>query len=108
MGKAEFGTVRVDDEVLLRKGEEAWQQLKNCYDTLDRIQASVEAGSSFWMGQAGDLYREVLKKQIQSVKAALEELAQYPRELLAYAGLYSETISQSNSLAESILSLQLF
>lgn len=54
------------------------------------------------------MYREVLKNQIESVKAALEEMAQYPKELLAYAGLYSETMSQSNSLAESIISLQLF
>lgn len=108
MEKAEIGIVRVDNEVLLKTGEEAWQQLKTCYDALERIQTSVEASGSFWIGQAGDLYREVLKNQIESVKAALEEMAQYPKELLAYAGLYSETMSQSNSLAESIISLQLF
>ena len=54
------------------------------------------------------MYREVLKKQMQIVEGALEEYAEYPKELLAYAGIYSETIANTEELAQSVSDLKMF
>ena len=50
----------------------------------------------------------VVERQMQTVDEALAVYAEYPKELLAYAGVYSETIARTEQLAESVSDLQMF
>ena len=105
---ADFGNVKVDTEELLAKADKSWLQIRSYQDCLNKIRQEVDGSASYWQGKAGDMYREVLKKQMQIVEGALEEYAEYPKELLAYAGIYSETIANTEELAQSVSDLKMF
>lgn len=104
----EFGNVKVNTEMLRAKGEDAWLKIRQYREALSQIRTAVEGTGAFWQGKAADLYRDVLKRQMQTVDEALEAYAEYPKELLAYAGIYSETIARTEQLAESVSDLQMF
>ena len=103
-----YGKVKVDVEELKMKGEDAWKKIKQYKEALEQITTVVEGGNSYWKGQAADMYREVLRKQMQTADEALKAYEEYPKELLDYAGIYSNTIMATEELAESISDLKLF
>ena len=103
----EFGNVKVDAEMLRAKGEDAWQKVRQYREMLAQIRTAVDGTGSFWHGKAADLYRDVLKRQMQTVDEALAVYAEYPKELLAYAGVYSETIARTEQVAGSVSGLQM-
>lgn len=104
----DFGTVRVDAGVLQTKGEEAYQKIQAYSTALERINSLIKDSGRFWKGEAGSLYRASMQNQIANAMEILQEFAEYPKELLQYAGIYSETISRTEALAESVETLQLF
>lgn len=103
-----FEKVKVDANILKAKGEDAFLKLQEYRTLLEGVQKAVADSESFWQGQAGELYRDVLQSQMKQVMKALETYADYPRQLFNYAGIYSETINRANRLAESVQSLELF
>lgn len=103
-----FGTVKVNTEVLQTKGEEAYAKLRAYQTALEQIQGMMSKSSGYWVGKAGDLYREVIQSQLKTAADALAVFADYPKELLEYAGVYSETISRTEAIAESLEGLDLF
>lgn len=105
---ADFGTVKVDTSVLQAKGEDAYQKLQNYQAALERIQALIMESSSFWIGQAGELYRSSMQNQIKQAMETVQVFLEYPKELLEYAGIYSETIRRTEELAQSVGTLDMF
>lgn len=103
-----FGKVKVNTEDLKTKGEEAWQRIREYQAVLEQMEQAVNASSAYWVGKAGDTYRKVLKLQMQKVQEILEAYSVYPKELLEYAGIYSETIAQTESAADSVETLNMF
>ena len=103
-----FGTVKVNTEELKTKGEDAWQKIREYQAVLEQMEQAVNASSAYWSGKAGDTYSKVLKLQMQEVQEALEAYSSYPKELLEYAGIYSEVIAQTESAADSVLTLDMF
>lgn len=106
--EADFGTVKVDAEILRAKGEEAFVKLQTYQGGLEQIHSLIQDSGRFWGGKAGDLYRLSMQNQITNAMEILQEFSEYPKDLLGYAGIYSETISRTEALAESIDTLQLF
>lgn len=99
---AGYGVVKVDSAELKAKAEDAYQKIRQYQETVEQMSSLVSASSSYWGGEAGEMYREVLRLQINTAKELLETYKNYPKELLEYAGIYSEVIAQTESLAESI------
>lgn len=97
-----FGTVKVNSEELKAKAEDAYVKIGQYKETLEQVTSTIAASSSYWTGSAGDLFREALSLQISEMQEALEEYRKYPKELLQYAGIYSEVIMQTESLAEAV------
>lgn len=106
--EVDFGTVKVDAAILQEKGEEAFLKLQTYQRELEQIHSVIQDSGRFWIGKAGDLYRASMQNQVANAMEILQEFSEYPKELLRYAGIYSETISQTEALAESIETLQLF
>lgn len=100
-----FGTVKVNTEELKTKGEDAWQKIREYQAVLEQMEQAVNASSAYWSGKAGDTYRKVLKLQMQEVQ---EAYSSYPKELLEYAGIYSEVVAQTESAADSVQTLDMF
>lgn len=105
---SDFGTVKVDVAVLQAKGEEAFLKLQAYQNGLEKINSLIQDSERFWEGEAGNLYRASMQNQIADAMEILQEFMAYPKELLRYAGIYSETISQTEAIAESVETLQLF
>lgn len=106
--EADFGTVKVDAAILQEKAEEAFAKIQVYQSGLEQIRSLIQGSAGFWAGQAGDLYRESMQNQISNAMEILQEFSEYPKDLLNYAGIYSETISKTESIAASIETLQLF
>lgn len=103
-----FGTVRVNSEELKAKAEDAYMKINQYQETLEQMSSAVTASSAYWTGRGGDMFREVLKNQMSIIEGILEAYKEYPKELLEYAGIYSEVISQTESLAESVKDFNMF
>lgn len=103
-----FGTVKVDDAQLKSKAEDAFTKIQGYQRAVESIFSIVTASASHWEGRAGDLYRDILKAQKSEIGDVLTEYANYPKELLAYAGIYSEVIVNTEQKAEEIEALKMF
>jgi uncharacterized protein YukE len=103
-----FGMIKVDAAVLKSKAEDAYVKIQNYREAVEQIAATVSASSGYWEGQAGNLYRDIMRLQVKAIENTLTEYANYPKELLEYAGIYSSTISQTNAKAEEIESVDMF
>ncbi len=96
------GTILVSPQELQEKAELAYGRIADCSSALDKISRTLAASDSYWQGDAGDAARLVCNAVVQDARDALEELKGYPKDLLAYQGLYSEVIFRTESLANAV------
>lgn len=104
---AEYGNLKVDTAELKLKAEEAHKNIQKYREALNNISTAVKASESFWVGEAGDLYRSILETQMELIKEAFEIYSEYPKDLLEFAGIYSEVILETTNKAEEIESFKM-
>lgn len=100
MAISDFGTISVDPEVLRETAEAAFRQIEAYRRGLESLSKLIESSGDFWTGEAGDAYRQVFRTELALVEEKLDVYAAYPRELLAYAGVYSKAIEEAKGHAE--------
>ena len=96
------GTISADPAVLIETAETAYRQIAAYRQGLDTVAKLIESGEGFWVGEAGDAFRQVFGAELAKVANTLDEYAAYPAELLAYAGLYSESMAKASGYADSV------
>ncbi|MBQ9058009.1 MAG: hypothetical protein IJ125_02365 [Atopobiaceae bacterium] len=101
------GMVLVTPSELQAAAEKAHARITDCDAMLERINSIVSASESFWLGQGGEAAREACSGAIKSARVALEDFREYPKDLLAYQGLYSEVIAQTEARAKEITEFNL-
>ncbi len=98
----DFGRVTADPEVLRGAAEEASSRIAAYRSSVGAVARLVDSSSGFWKGEAAEAYRSVFANELAKAYQALDEFAQYPVDLLSYAGVYSEAISQAQSIVQEI------
>ena len=76
-----FGTIKVDAAVLKSKAEDAYVKIQNYREAVEQIATTVSASSGYWEGQAGNLYRDIMRLQVKAIENTLTEYANYPKEM---------------------------
>ena len=102
MAIGEFDTISVDPDVLRETAEAAFRQIGNYRQGLEAISKVVESSADFWTGEAGDAYRQVFRAELSKIEEVLDDYAAYPRDLLAYAQVYSEAIAKAEGHAADV------
>lgn len=103
----EYGSVKVNSDELKAKAEDAFKKITKYQNSLQEISATVAASESYWDGQAADAYRNILKSQMKIIEDVLTQYAEYPKTLLEFAGIYSETITKAETQVEELQTLEL-
>lgn len=106
-GTMSFGTVKVETNVLKEKAEDAYTKIKNLESILNEMQQEVKSSNGYWIGEAGEAFRTSFLTKKQELDDVLASFQDYPKQLLNYAGLYSETISAAESTVDSINDLNM-
>ena len=100
-------TVAADPTVMVATAEGAHKQIQAYRAALDEIARLIDSSKSFWVGEAGDAYRQVLAKELAQVQATLDLYAAYPGELLEFAGLYSASIAKAEEHVNATSTFQM-
>lgn len=101
------GTILVDLQELQEKAELAHRRISDCDAALERIGRTLASTDSFWRGAAATSARDKCDAAVSSSRKALDDFKEYPKELLAYQGLYSEVIAQTEAKAAGISEYEL-
>lgn len=94
--------IKVDPAVLVSKAEAvsgSIGSMEQYYSELERI---VSRTSYYWIGEAGDMHRNIYKEQKAQVEEMLKRMREHPADLTAIAQTYENVESQLQSLAAEL------
>uniref|UniRef100_I5AXE7 ESAT-6-like protein n=1 Tax=Eubacterium cellulosolvens (strain ATCC 43171 / JCM 9499 / 6) TaxID=633697 RepID=I5AXE7_EUBC6 len=107
-GSGFFGTVKVDNDVLKAKADEASSRIRDCRAAMEAMENELNKCGSSWTGEGNEAFRQTFSRVKKNVEDALAEYERYPEDLLTYVGIYQEKISSTKAKAEAINDLKLF
>jgi len=100
-------TVKVESAVLRAAADNVSTLARALGDDFDRLQDLVRLTNRYWLGAAGDQYRQEFAEEKKQTDEILTLLREYPKDLLTMAGLYEEAertnIQTSSALPSDIL-----
>lgn len=86
---------RVSTDVLKSRADDARQKIAAMQQNLETITELVTDTSSYWMGDAGDLFRIIFREQQEEMAEMIQRLNKYPDDLLQMAGVYEKGESEA-------------
>lgn len=92
---------RVDIPALRDAAAQGRQTVSSFRSTLDKMEQAMNASDSFWEGDAAELYRNVFRREMSSLRQAFEEFAAYPNDLDGYADTYENVEHRAENIASS-------
>lgn len=94
--------IKVETSVLKSTAGEVQSLTRTLQEDFDSLQTQVRQTSRYWIGLAGDQYRQEFDAQKQETSEILNILNKYPEDLLTMAGIY-DTSEQVNVESASAL-----
>ena len=93
MSVESLGTVqlRVRPEVLISQAEKVREHLSRMTARFDELERIINRSSHFWLGEGGEVYREIYRENSVPVREMLRRLREYPDDLLKISGNYTRT-----------------
>ncbi len=95
--------LRVTPEVLRQKAGEFTDIIKDIQQHFNRAEEIAARTKGYWQGEAGTRDRESYVSYQEDIQYIIRRLEEHPADLLAMAGIYSET---EQSVAETNARLQ--
>lgn len=99
--------IKVTPEVLEKKAQEvtaAINQMERCFD---QVQNLVARTRYYWVGQAGEIHRELVTEKKEDMEQIIKRLKDHPDNLRKIAGTYrvteSEQAEQSMAMSSNLI-----
>lgn len=73
--------------------------MQTCFDELEQI---INRTSYYWIGEAGDMHRNMYKEQKDSIIEMMKRLSEHPRDLVTIAYQYETTEQEVTAIGESL------
>ncbi|MCQ2498904.1 MAG: WXG100 family type VII secretion target [Lachnospiraceae bacterium] len=73
--------------------------MQTCFDELEQI---INRTGYYWIGNAGDMHRQMYMKQKDAVVEMMRRLSEHPRDLLTIAGQYEVVEQEVRAIGESL------
>ena len=96
------GSARVETEAIRTCAASGKNTLEQIEELIQSMVSYVTASEAYWRGTTGDFFREGFVGGMKALSHDLQNLAPYTRELIAYADMYDEVITETNVIAEGI------
>lgn len=94
--------IKVDPAVLVSKAEAVSGSIRSMEQYYSELERIVSRTSYYWIGEAGDMHRNIYKEQKAQVEEMLKRLREHPADLTAIAQTYENVESQLQSLAAEL------
>ncbi len=101
------GYIKVDTAVLLAKADTVANLISRVRDNFSELHDTVTNTNSYWIGEAGDAYREKYISKQSTFEEAIRRLNENVTDLRTMAGAYAtgeqQALSEAESLIESVI-----
>lgn len=94
--------IKVDTAALVSKAEAVSGSIRSMEQYYGELERIVSRTSYYWIGEVGDMHRNVYKEQKAQVEEMLNRLKEHPVDLVAIAQTYENVESQLQSLAAEL------
>lgn len=85
--------VKVDSREMRDAANEVKRLAQNLAEDFDDMQTRVQRTTAYWIGEAGDHYRQEFLARREETEQILNYLYKYPTDLLTMAQIYEDTES---------------
>ena len=98
MSQTAIGTVevKVETSVMKRQAYEVERLAADLQQRFESIERYVKATRDHWIGEAGDMHRQLYESQKEELSDALARLKEHPKDLMIMAGIYEEAEAKNN------------
>ena len=93
---------RVSTDILKSRADDARGKISNMQQNFESIADLITETSSYWMGDAGDLFRTVFNSQREEMTTIINRLNEFPDDLLQMAGIYEEGEAEASAITEQL------
>ncbi|MCD7884785.1 MAG: WXG100 family type VII secretion target [Lachnospiraceae bacterium] len=94
--------LKVEPNTLVRMAEDIESQLTDVQTQFSEVESAINATRSYWEGDASDAHKSQYDSLKDEISETIARLKNHPTNLLKMAGLYTETESELEALAESL------
>lgn len=94
--------IKVTPEELIRKAGELQGKITKIQKEFDSLEQNVNHTVSYWIGEAGDTYRNKYKEFKPGVQEIIRRLEEHVQDLNAMAGVYQKTESEVKEVIEEL------
>lgn len=95
-------TLKVTPEDLQAKASSVAKKLGDMQKTWESMNTTILATDSFWIGEAGNLHRDMYKKQQENIETIMRRLNEHPKDLNDIAATYLGVEKAVQEIAQSL------
>lgn len=92
----------VTPDVLIAKADLVAEGLKKMQENLDTIDQIVSRTSGYWIGEAGNLHRQMYQDEKEDIATIMKRLNEHPVDLRAIAQNYLDAEQTVEEIANSL------
>lgn len=83
-------SLRVTPEILTSKSNEVAQKVNSMRRYMEELRSTIDKTRGYWVGEAGDIHRQMYYALEQDTEEILKRLAEHPVDLVEIAQKYSD------------------
>lgn len=95
-------TLKVTPEVLQAKAVSTAKKLGDMQRIWESMNAAILSTEHFWIGEAGNLHRDMYKKQQENIEVIMRRLNEHPGDLNEIAATYLGVEKEVQEIAQSL------
>ena len=94
--------IKVNSAVLNAKAQNVSNSIKNMSNCFDQLETIINRTSYYWIGEAGDMHRNIYKEQKSQIDEMMKRLKEHPADLITIARTYESAESEVQSMASEL------
>lgn len=94
--------VKVNPAVLYEKAQSVSKSITSMVSYFEQLERIVNRTSYYWIGEAGDLHRNIYQEQKPQIEEMIKRLKEHPADLMAIAQTYDNVEAAVKSIAAEL------
>lgn len=98
----ENAVIKVTPAQLREKAQSVEIEVSNMQERLEDLENKLNGTASYWIGEAGDLHRELYKEQKSDVEIMIKRWSEHAKDLIEMADKYDNVEREVSNIATSL------
>lgn len=94
--------IKVDSTVLKAKADSVSDSIRQMEEGFDRLETIINRTSYYWIGEAGELHRNMYKEQKEQIEEMMRRLKEHPKDLVTIAQTYDTAEAEIQVIAAEL------